>query len=108
MPDIRQFGVKMDPNKDYRWSRRDSVDKNKYEKGFEPVKSDKHSDGLLHYREMVLMERPKELAVKEQKERETKARRHQAAARESLREGVEGLSSKHGRNLHKYVTDEED
>lgn len=106
--DLKRFGVKEDPTKEFRWVRKDSSEYAKQQRGYETVKSDKSSDGSVGYKELVLMERSREAAVQEQKERETRARRQQQAAREELRERVEGLSSKHGRNLHKFVTEEED
>lgn len=106
--DPKRFGIKEDPTKERRWSRTDMIDHNKELRGYSLVKKDGQSGGEVKYKEMILMERPRKVADEEQREREIRARSQKQAAQDMLREDVEELSSKHGRNLHKYISDDED
>ena len=54
--DVKRFGVKEDPGKERRWSRKDMIEHNKEMRGYSLVTKQGTADGHVNYKEMVLMD----------------------------------------------------
>lgn len=107
--DIKNHGLKPDPTKDYRWVSAKRIEERKFGDHYQFTKpSDvgfKTADGTVRTKGgMVLMERPKSLADERAKEKELRTRAKTQSAKNFLSNEIERLSSQHGRNLHKLVT----
>lgn len=113
--DPKNYGVNPDQTKDRRWVAIKRVSERKFKDGFSLVSPDKiasdpklkefidTSGGAIRYDNMVLMERPREIAEQSKREKEARTRQRTQAAKDSFRNEVEKLSSKHGMDLHKFV-----
>ena len=108
--DLKKFGIKVDPSKDYRWAAPNRVDEHKYLHGYSIHKA---TDGEVHDEnghtrtkgDMVLMERNKDLARASQAEKILRTEQQTRSVREMRREEVEKLSRKHGIDLHRNFMD---
>lgn len=102
----RVHEVTPDKTKDYRWVTKNRVSERKTMDGYTPVKGNAE-DGTVRFKEMVLMERSKELADESRKEKQMRTRMRTQSAKEQLGTQVERLSRKYGIDLHKAMSDYE-
>lgn len=110
--DTKMHGIKPDPGKDRRWVDPKRIEERKHGSGYETVKPAETgvqtADRTVRTKGgMVLMERPIEKAIESQKEKEAFTRSRTQAAQEQMRDRVEDLSRKYGKNLHKVVYEDE-
>ena len=108
--DLRRFGITPDKNTDYRWSDPSRVDEHKFNDGYSVynAKDGESKDESGHVRtkgNMVLMERPKELADESRASKILRTEQQTRAVRSMRRDEIEALSSKHGIDLHKHFLD---
>ena len=103
-----KHGVKSDVTKDYRWVDPNRIEERKYNDGYTFVKGGPSEDGTYRTKgNMVLMERSRDKADESAREKREKTQRLSQGAKQSFRNQIEKLSSKHGMDLHEKVREEE-
>ena len=101
---IGKFGVKQDPNKDYRWVDKNRIEERKYNDGYEFTKDGSAEDGTHRTKgNMVLMERSKALADESRKKKDNKTREMTQGAKSDFRNRIENLSRSHDIDLNKNI-----
>lgn len=108
---LKNTGVKLDPSKGYRWVDPKRIEERKNADGFvfsKKADGSASSDGTIRAKDMVLMERSRERDLESAKEKELRTMSKTRSVRQDhLSSQLEELSSRHGINLHKLVTNEE-
>lgn len=101
---IEKFGVKRDPNKDYRWVEKSRIEERKYNDGYTFTKNGAAEDGTHRTKgNMVLMERSRALADESRRIKDQKTREMTQGAKSDFRNRIENLSRSHDIDLHKNI-----
>lgn len=105
--DLKRFGIKEDPNKEYRWSTPERVNEHKHLHRYEvhQAKDGEHgneSNAIETKGKMILLERDRSVADASRRDKILRTESQTRSVREMRREDFEKLSSKHGVDLHKH------
>lgn len=108
--DLKRFGIKPRPDKDYRWAAPNRVDEHKNLNKYSVYKAKEgetqnESGHVITKGGMVLMERHIDDAKESQARKIIRTQAQTKNVREMRRAEFERLSSKHGVDLHKHFLD---